>query len=215
LRARQVLFRPAGEKHSDQFLSIETLCVIIEVSEDWLNLVAQCGQVHSDPFVSSRPQMSRLAADLYVQAQQRDTAAPLALEGLSYALGAELIREGMRKEGDHPPRWLRQLHEQLSENPCGRFALGDLATSAGVPPVHISRQFRRYYGEPLWEFLRRRRIEIGAHRILSERGAICEIAHGLGFSEQAHFTRTFKRFMGVTPSQFRHRQRSENRFRGR
>ena len=27
-----------------------------------------------------------------------------------------------------PPHWLRQLHEQLSENPCGKFALADLAT---------------------------------------------------------------------------------------
>src|SRR6266853_4329358 len=84
LGARQVLFRPAEEKHSDRFSSIETSCVIIEVSETWLNLVRECGQLRTDPFVSINPQMSRLAADLYVQAQQKDAAAPLAIEGLSY-----------------------------------------------------------------------------------------------------------------------------------
>jgi len=218
LRARQVLFRPAGEEHCDLFFEGETACVIIEVSESWLNLVGDCGRVRSDPFVSTGRQMSRLAADLYVQAQQKDTAAPLALEGLSYALGAELIRESLCEERDYPPRWLRRLHDQLSEDPCGNFTLSDLAASAGVHPVHLSRQFRRYYGEPLWEFLRRRRVEIGAQMILRERGTLCKIAYVLGFSEQAHFTRTFKRFMGVTPSEFRHRQRgarSERRFRGR
>ena len=208
LRARQVLFRPAGEKHSDQFSSIETSCVIIEVSETWLNIVRACGRLRTDPFVSVSPQMSRLAADLYVQAQQDDAAAPLALEGLSYALGAELIRESVGKEGHYPPSWLRRLRQKLSENPCAGFGLGDLASSAGVHPVHLSRQFRRYYGEPLWEFVRRRRVEIAAQKISSEHRTLCEIAHGLGFSEQAHFTRTFKRFMGITPSEFRRRQRS-------
>ena len=218
LRARQVLFRPSGEEHSDHFFSAETACVIIEVSENWLNLIGDCGRVRDDPFVGRGCQMSRLAGDLYVQAQLKDTAAPLALEGLSYALGAELIRESLCKETDYPPRWLRKLHDQVSESPCATLTLRDLASSAGVHPVHLSRQFRRYYGEPLWEFLRRRRVEIGAQRIMSERGTLCEIAHGLGFSDQAHFTRTFKRFMGLTPSEFRHRQRgtrSRVAFRGR
>ena len=167
--------------------------------------VGNSEQIH---FVSINPQMSRLAADLYVQAQQKDAAAPLAIEGLSYALGAELIRESMRKEGAYPPPWLRRLHEQLSENPCGSFTLRGLAASAGIHPVHLSRQFKRYYGEPLWDFLRRRRVEIGAQRILSGCETLCEIAYSLGFSEHAHFTRTFRRFMGVTPSEFRLRQRN-------
>ena len=185
--------------------------VIIEVSETWLNLVRECGQLRTDPFVSINPQMGRLAADLYVQAQQKDAAAPLAIEGLSYALGAELIRESMRKEGAYPPPWLRRLHEQLSENPCGSFTLRGLAASVGIHPVHLSRQFKRYYGEPLWDFLRRRRVEIGAQRILSGCETLCEIAYSLGFSEHAHFTRTFRRFMGVTPSEFRLRQRNRER----
>jgi AraC family transcriptional regulator len=208
LGARQVLFRPAGEKHSDRFSSIETSCVIIEVSKTWLNLVHECGQLRTDPFVSISPQMGRLAADLYVQAQRKDTAAPLAIEGLSYALGAELIRESMRKEGAYPPPWLRRLHEQLSENPCGSFTLRGLAASAGIHPVHLSRQFKRYYGEPLWDYLRRRRVEIGAQKILNGCETLCEIAYSLGFSEHAHFTRTFRRFMGVTPSEFRLHQRN-------
>ena len=69
------------------------------MSETWLNLVRQCGRLRGDPFVSISPQMGRIAAALYVQAQQKDTAAPLAMEGLSYALGAELVRESMPKEG--------------------------------------------------------------------------------------------------------------------
>lgn len=98
LRARQVLFRPAGEKHSDQFSSIETSCVIIEVSETWLKIVRACGRLRTDPFVSISPQMSRLAADLYIQAQQDDTAAPLALEGLSYGSERSSSEKACAKE---------------------------------------------------------------------------------------------------------------------
>ncbi len=76
LRARQVLFRPAGETHTDQFSSNETSCLIVEVSEQWLNLVRDCGRIRSDPFLSTSPQMGRLAADIYFQAQKKDTATP-------------------------------------------------------------------------------------------------------------------------------------------
>ena len=137
------------------------------------------------------------------------------MEGLSYALGAELVRESMPPGRRASAPWLRQLHELLSENPCGKFALADLATLVGIHPVHVSRQFKRYYGEPLWDYLRRRRIEIGAQKLVSGWGTVCEIAHSLGFSDHARFTRTFKRFMGVTPSEFTFRQRSpqsERRF---
>ena len=121
LGARQVLFRPAGEKHSDRFSSIETSCVIIEVSKTWLNLVHECGQLRTDPFVSISPQMGRLAADLYVQAQQKDTAAPLAIEGLSYALGAELMRESMRKEGAYPPPLAKTTSRATLRKPLRQF----------------------------------------------------------------------------------------------
>ena len=62
LRARQVLFRPAGEKHSDQFSSVETSCVIIEVSETWLDLVRECGRLGDSVAIHSLASAHRCVA---------------------------------------------------------------------------------------------------------------------------------------------------------
>jgi AraC family transcriptional regulator len=203
LQAGKVLFRPAGEEHVDEFAAAETSCLLVEVTNEWLNRIREYGPIEDAPLLSRGPQMAQLAAGLHVQAQQKDTAAQLAIEGLSYALGAELVRQSVPRQTSYPPRWLRQIHQQLSENPCGKFDLSELAAQVGIHPAHVSRQFRRFYGQNLWEFLRRRRIEIGADRILSGEGTLGEIAGSIGFPDQSQFTRAFREIMGMTPSDYR------------
>jgi AraC family transcriptional regulator len=212
LRAGTVLFRPAHEEHVDEFVDAETSCLLVEVNGDWLNRVAEYGPIKNEPLVSRGPRMALLAADICVQAECNDTAATLAIEGLSYALGAELLRQSTPKDFNYPPRWLRQVHQRLSEDPCNKFELGEIAAQVDIHPHHVSRQFRRFYGENLWEFVRRRRIEVGANRIVQKYGTLGEIAESVGFTDQSQFTRAFREIMGMTPSTFRSVKRTSTTF---
>ena len=53
------------------------------------------------------------------------------------------------------------------------------------------------------EYIRQLRVEYACRQLSSSSTALAEIASAAGFSDQSHFSRTFKRQIGMTPSQYR------------
>lgn len=84
-----------------------------------------------------------------------------------------------------------------------RVTLERLAAVAGVSRFHFARQFRLRTGESPMGYLLRLRIERAQQLLREGRIAVGRLAVTLGFADQSHFTRTFKRVVGVTPSDYR------------
>ncbi|MEA3037882.1 MAG: AraC family transcriptional regulator [Sphingomonadales bacterium] len=97
------------------------------------------------------------------------------------------------------PGWLAEIRSRLTEAPGSR--LGDLAASAGVHRVHLSRSFRRCYGESVSAFRLRRKTEIALRGLLFEGVPAASAANDGGFADQSHFIRTTRRTLGSTPAQ--------------
>lgn len=99
-------------------------------------------------------------------------------------------------------RAFREVCAYVDDHLGSRLSLGDLAAVAGVSRFHFARQFRLRTGETPMGYVLRRRVE-RARQLLLERGCrVCDVAALLGFADQSHFTRTFKRFVGVSPSRY-------------
>jgi AraC family transcriptional regulator len=81
--------------------------------------------------------------------------------------------------------------------------LADVALVAGVHPMHLARLFRRRFGCSMGEFVRRRRIAWACGELARGHDTITAIAQQAGFADHAHFTRTFARITGCTPSWYR------------
>ena len=97
---------------------------------------------------------------------------------------------------------LRRVRSYIDDHIGDRISLSELARQAGVSRFHFARQFRVSTGESPMAYLRRMRIE-RSKSILQSRGTtIAQVAAGLGFSDQSHFTRTFGRLVGVSPGSF-------------
>jgi len=79
--------------------------------------------------------------------------------------------------------------------------LSTLARIAGISEFHLLRLFRDRMGLPPHAYLIQRRID-HARRLLARRVPIVQVALDTGFSDQSHFTRHFKRILGVTPGEF-------------
>jgi len=69
--------------------------------------------------------------------------------------------------------------------------------------IHFARAFKAATGTPPHRYLTDRRIGRAETMIAEGRLSLAEIADVCGFSSQAHFTRWFKRIMGVTPGIYR------------
>ena len=81
--------------------------------------------------------------------------------------------------------------------------LNTLAARAAFSPFHFHRIFKFTTGETPLQYITRRRIEKAALAILHTPTSIGEIGQQYGFTDNASFTRTFKKFYGVSPTAFK------------
>jgi len=87
----------------------------------------------------------------------------------------------------------------------------EIITEVGLSPSHFAKKFRHSTGISLQRFINRRRIRRSISLLRSETMALVDVANGLGFFSQSHFTRVFSDTVGIAPKQF---QRLQARSRG-
>jgi len=115
--------------------------------------------------------------------------------------------ENMRREEHNrtsaKPAWINKLREILNDDCTLPFSLGLLARELDVHPVHLSRDFSRYFNCTFGEYVRKLRIEKALALMSDKDLSLTEIAFRCGFADQSHFLRTFKRILGLNPSGYR------------
>lgn len=101
-----------------------------------------------------------------------------------------------------PPRGLAdQLRDLLDERVVTGLALDDAARVLHTHPAHLVRTFTRRFAIPPHLYLTGRRVERARHLLLSGLPA-ATVATEVGFYDQSHFTKHFKRMLGVTPARY-------------
>lgn len=120
-------------------------------------------------------------------------------------IGIELLGESVadrRKVTAVDPRCVQKAKSVLHECVEGRLTLTEVAADVGVSPIHLTQQFKRSEGMPLYRYQTGLRL-IRALDKLPEREDISDLAFELGFSSHSHFTSVFRENVGVTPSSYR------------
>jgi AraC family transcriptional regulator len=201
-RRSSVLFHPPGEIESEHFGTTGGRIFHIELGSSWLERFREHGAIKEMSFEFQAGSLTWLMERLYHESWQTDGVAPLAIEGLMFEIIAVASRGSRIPEGK-PPVWLEQAKELLHEQFHERLTLLSIGKLVGVHPVHLATTFRRYYGCTVGEYTRRRRIEFACQRIITSDATLVEIAMAAGFSNQAHFSRVFRRVTGMNPSAYR------------
>jgi signal transduction histidine kinase/DNA-binding response OmpR family regulator len=83
----------------------------------------------------------------------------------------------------------------------------DMAAHVGISADYLTDCFRQELGITPITYLNRYRIRRARDLLENSDLSITEVALAVGFSESAHFTRTFQRDIGITPRAYRRRQR--------
>jgi AraC family transcriptional regulator len=97
---------------------------------------------------------------------------------------------------------LRSALDFINANLEKDISLASISTVVGISPYHFARLFKQSTGLAPHQYLLRSRVERARQMLLRSQGEIAEIAVGVGFCDQSHFTRHFKRVIGVTPKKF-------------
>lgn len=101
------------------------------------------------------------------------------------------------------PAWVGKLKMLLADDPARKHTLSELSGLLQLHPVHLSRDFSRYFNCTMGEYIRKLRIE-KSFALLADGGlSLTDIAYACGFADQSHFLRCFKQFGGSNPSAYR------------
>jgi AraC family transcriptional regulator len=200
---------PAGLAHANRWHNSGGRVLHVEFARPWLERLRGRTAVLDCPADYEGGAQVWLARRLVEECRRQDDVSPLAVEGLVLELLAECSRSQIESTHLHPPRWLNRVDELLRDRFAENLSLGEVAAEVGISADHLARSFRRCHGCTVGEYVRRLRVEFACRRLAASELPLVEIALDAGFTDQSHFTKTFKRLMGVTPAAFRylHRRR--------
>ncbi len=133
----------------------------------------------------------------------RDDASQLACHAALYDFVASCwgIIPLASKTAVSPCHDINRVREKILDEIDGAHQLNDLANEAGMSRYQLLRAFKNEYGLPPYAFLMDEKIK-RAKRMLKAGQAISDVALQLGFSDQAHFQRQFKKKLAVTPKYY-------------
>lgn len=204
-RAATLIFHPPGADHSDRFGRDPSRCFNLELDNPWLERMSEeAGGFPEASVVFRRRRANWLARHLYEEFRADDPAGRLALEGLALALVADAARVGSRVPRP-APSWIGRAVEIVRDSPAAPPGLAEIAAEVGVHPVHLARVFRRRFGCSIGEYARRLKVERAAEALRDTRLPIGRLAHRLGYADHSHFSRSFRRATGFSPSEYRRR----------
>ncbi len=96
---------------------------------------------------------------------------------------------------------LRRVKEYIQDQLPHNLSLSELAGEAGLSRYHLVRSFKQVYGLSPHAFQLNQRIN-RAKALLREGSSIADTANLLGFADQSHFQRNFKKRIALTPRQY-------------
>lgn len=126
---------------------------------------------------------------------------------LSSLLYEEKYNQASRTNAqDSITRTIEKMQESIHQN----ISLKDFASYANLSVSHFSSLFRTRTGFSPVDYFNHLKIRYSCQRLVFSKKSIKEIADELDFYDQYYFSRIFSRFMGISPSEYRKKNKGLN-----
>ena len=134
--------------------------------------------------------------------------APVIDEGIYVLLDAVVAAAAARPRGPaRTPEATDDIAEEIRSFLSSRFEeewpLSRLAAHFGVSQFRLCRAFRKATGSTIHQYLLTVRLRVSLERLEPPRADLSAVAYDLGFSGHSHFSHTFRRAFGESPSRCR------------
>lgn len=169
----------------------------VELNESWfldfdIKITDFEGSVHL-----RNPLIKNLMNKVFVESKVNDQYSSLSVESSLIE-----IFSSIKKTKDYNyknPIWVNRLKELLLEEQID-YSLKNLSSILGIHPIHLSREFNKYFGTSLGNYIRLLKINKAFCLITSKKLSMTEICYQCGFYDQSHFISNFKQIYGSTPT---------------
>ncbi|QDQ02134.1 ABC transporter substrate-binding protein [Lysinibacillus fusiformis] len=134
------------------------------------------------------------------------------VKSLFYQLLNEIFLQFYREDVE-VQKWKvsAQIKAYLEENYVQPLTLESIGKALSYSPSHLSIQFKQQIGCSPIEYLIQLRIDKATLLLVKTDASLREIAMSVGYNDVYYFSRLFKKRVGVSPTQFRHREQASGR----
>jgi AraC-like DNA-binding protein len=138
---------------------------------------------------------------------QESRALELIVEALSQTLAADGAGDaaGAATLPASALRRVRRLQQFLDSGEADQLDMRTIAQHIGCNANTLQQQFREVCGLPIFDYLRRSRLQRAAHALQHEGVSVARAAEIAGYSSQANFSTAFRRHFGLLPKHCRNR----------
>lgn len=208
-----MLYNPAQEFERELRDARGDCCIYITIHEPALAALERATDVVADGrmaanYVPCTPQ-AYLQQYLLGRSLAAGTLDSLAVEETTWHLLGGVLEKPATGSGRRPRT--RAGHYELTEAAKDRIvasisetlSLAELGAQLGVSPFHLARIFRAQTGFTLHRYRTQLRLRMALEQLADRRSSLTALAFDLGFASHSHFTDTFRREFGVSPSAVR------------
>jgi AraC family transcriptional regulator len=187
---------------------VSRVAVGLELDSDRIELIEQRR--------STDPTLLHIAMALRAGVQTGAALDRMYGEGLSTALAAHLLRgygaavlEPKRQYGGLPRAKLVRALEYIQDQLDTDLTVSGIAQAVGMSPYHFTRLFKESTGQSPHQYVVDARVRKAKELLTTGKFTISEAASHLGFADQSHLTRHFKRVFGLPPKKLLSRRRPQ------
>jgi AraC-like DNA-binding protein len=174
----------------------------IEMEQAWVNKYnCNLGNIQGNISVGD-PDLKLLLYAIFRETKMNDVNTPLSVQSLLLNLLSGM-QGSQTSTGKHPPVWVSKLREILNEKISDSLSLQQLSALLDIHPVHLSRDFSRYFKCNLGTYIRKQKVQKSLSLISDKSRSLTDISFECGFSDQSHFNRCFRENMAITPLAYR------------
>lgn len=105
----------------------------------------------------------------------------------------------------HQDQPIRRVQDSLHERFREPVTVEAMARAAGMSTRNFTRRFKQATGEPPLAYLHKLRIDAAKHLLEADFKTVQEVCYEVGYEDQAHFRKLFKRHTGLTPTEYKAR----------
>ena len=127
------------------------------------------------------------------------------LDGIHFTIVANIISLFLASfaKSYNKPEWIINLASRTTNIEYLQNTVSYLISDIPYSHGYICREFKKYYGVTLSEYLIKAKIIHSSNLLMDKNLSIIEIAYKLGFSTQSSFIKSFNRYFKVSPGKFR------------
>ncbi len=146
------------------------------------------------------PKIITLVNKIFLETKINDEHSQISIEQLIIQIFDKIqVKNSQSKE---QPKWVKTLQELITDNPNSNFSLSNLSKELNIHTSHLSRDFSKYFGSTLGEYIRFQKVNKAILLITNGNLSMTEICYKCGFYDQSHFILNFKRIYKTTPTKY-------------